>query len=283
MAKEIKDVQMSVRVTSYEYFALSEIATEHNVSLSELLRACTLTDFVDRQITINFDDIFEFCNKTGKINSDIDQIIIAINKNGQMYINEISKIRMVLSDIKNEKSIIYKKIEKTRTKISQYLCKSIKKNKETFYDRIIAKSTDIKEKKIQVRLTESQLKILQQEAEFEECSISDLLKNNVFKKCVDKRITISSYPMDELNRSIQKRIDILNAITKDIQNRIIKENDIRNTIKILEQIYTSLKIFNESILTEQKDIRREVNKILAERRKEHGYYKNNSNKKLKGN
>lgn len=277
-----RNINITVRLSEYEAIGLAELSDKYNLTTTELLRDCTLSNFEERQVTYTYNDLWDFTVQT-KNTGEYIRGIISVVKQDELFLHELSKIRMLESDIRTLKMETYNNIQKTRKRVRDYLCKKIRDNKETFYDKVLVNKNDPKTKQIQVKVTEEQHELLKEMAKKENTSMSVLLKDNVFKRCVDDRIIVKTYSMDELNKAIEESNNMLNTILKNIKTRKVKEIDMKNILIYLEKIKTLISDFNKTILMEQKDIRREVNKLMKERRDNHGYFKGNSNKKQKRN
>lgn len=273
-----RNINITVRLSEYEAIGLAELSDKYNLTATELLRDCTLSNFEERQVTYTYNDLWDFTVQT-KNTGEYIRGIISVVKQDELFLHELSKIRMLESDIRTLKMETYNNIQKTRKRVRDYLCKKIRDNKETFYDKVLVNKNDPKTKQIQVKVTEEQHKLLKEMAKKENTSMSVLLKDNVFKRCVDDRIIVKTYSMDELNKAIEESNNMLNTILENIKTRKVKEIDMKNILIYLEKIKTLISDFNKTILMEQKDIRREVNKLMKERRDKHGYFKGNSNKK----
>lgn len=273
-----RNINITVRLSEYEAIGLAELSDKYNLTATELLRDCTLSNFEERQVTYTYNDLWDFTVQT-KNTGEYIRGIISVVKQDELFLHELSKIRMLESDIRALKMETYNDIQKTRKRVRDYLCKKIRDNKETFYDKVLVNKNDPKTKQIQVKVTEEQHKLLKEMAKKENTSMSVLLKDNVFKRCVDDRIIVKTYSMDELNKAIEESNNMLNTILENIKTRKVKEIDMKNILIYLEKIKTLISDFNKTILMEQKDIRREVNKLMKERRDKHGYFKGNSNKK----
>ena len=273
-----RNINITVRLSEYEAIGLAELSDKYNLTTTELLRDCTLSNFEERQVTYTYNDLWDFTVQT-KNTGEYIRGIISVVKQDELFLHELSKIRMLESDIRTLKMETYNNIQKTRKRVRDYLCKKIRDNKETFYDKVLINKNDPKTKQIQVKVTEEQHELLKEMAKKENTSMSVLLKDNVFKRCVDDRIIVKTYSMDELNKAIEESNNMLNTILKNIKTRKVKEIDMKNILIYLEKIKTLISDFNKTILMEQKDIRREVNKLMKERRDKHGYFKGNSNKK----
>ena len=273
-----RNINITVRLSEYEAIGLAELSDKYNLTTTELLRDCTLSNFEERQVTYTYNDLWDFTVQT-KNTGEYIRGIISVVKQDELFLHELSKIRMLESDIRALKMETYNDIQKTRKRVRDYLCKKIRDNKETFYDKVLVNKNDPKTKQIQVKVTEEQHELLKEMAKKENTSMSVLLKDNVFKRCVDDRIIVKTYSMDELNKAIEESNNMLNTILENIKTRKVKEIDMKNILIYLEKIKISISDFNKTILIEQKDIRREVNKLMKERRDKHGYFKSNSNKK----
>lgn len=273
-----RNINITVRLSEYEAIGLAELSDKYNLTTTELLRDCTLSNFEERQVTYTYNDLWDFTVQT-KNTGEYIRGIISVVKQDELFLHELSKIRMLESDIRALKMETYNDIQKTRKRVRDYLCKKIRDNKETFYDKVLVNKNDPKTKQIQVKVTEEQHELLKEMAKKENTSMSVLLKDNVFKRCVDDRIIVKTYPMDDLNKAIEESNNMLNTILENIKTRKVKEIDMKNILIYLEKIKTLISDFNKTILMEQKDIRREVNKLMKERRDKHGYFKGNSNKK----
>lgn len=261
-----RKIRMSVRANENEAFALQEICAEQNVSLSVLLRECTLTDFSDQQVSIRTDDIFAYSQIMYKVSKSIEDIIKGIGNNSPLFIGELPKIKMLLIDINSFYVSNYRKIEKARKRISKLTASTISKNKDTYYQKYIEPSRERLNILFTVLLSDDEHKKIKELANKENESISSLLKNNVFKKCVKKKSLINSYSLDSFNNEVNKKAAILSSIALKANTEILDDMDIENIISLAERIRDLNKEIDEIILTEQKDIRREANKILKERR-----------------
>lgn len=261
-----RKIRMSVRANENEAFALQEICSEQNINLSVLLRECTLTDFSDQQVQIRTDDIFDYSQIMYKVSKNTGDILKGIEKNSPIYMNEFPKIKMLLIDINALYVSNYKKIEKTRNRIAKLTASTISKNKDTYYERYIEPSREKLNVQFTILLSDSEHKRIKELAKNENVSISSLLKNNVFKKCVKKKSLINSYSLDSFNNEINKKAAILSSISLKAKSEILDDMDIENILSFLGKIKELNKEIDNFILTEQKDIRKEANKILRERR-----------------
>ena len=257
-----RKIRMSVRANENEAFALQEICAEQNVNLSVLLRECTLSDFSIQQVSIRTDDVFNYSQIMYKVSKSIEDIINGIYKNSPLYSGELSKIKMLLIDINSLYVLNYRKIEKARKRISKLVASTISKSKDIYYERYVEPSREKLNIQFTILLSNDEHKKIKEQANNENVSISSLLKNNVFKKCVKKKSLINSYSLDSFNQ----KAAILSSIALKANTEILDDMDIENILSLSEKIKNLNKEIDGIILTEQKDIRREANKILRERR-----------------
>lgn len=256
----MRNKQTTVRASENEAFILQRICMEQKIDMSALFRECSLTDFSSQQVSIRIDDIFEYSQQMYKISSSVEEIIksnIAGNS------SEMSKIKILLSDINFLYISNYKKIEKTRNRISKAIILEIKKSDN--HKGYIKTDNEKLVYRINVYLTEEEHKTIIELAKDEGISISKLLKQNVFKKCGNGKIIINSYPLDDFNKEIIKKSKILKAIASKGKTGILNDMDINNTISLLEKVKEINIELEKIILTEQKDIRKEARRILKER------------------
>lgn len=256
----MREIRMSVRASENEAFVLQEICMEQKINMSALFRECSLTDFFSQQVSVRIDDIFEYSQQMYKISSSIEAII---KSNIVGNSSEISKIKVLLSDINSLYISNYKKIEKTRNKISKAIISEIKKKDNS--QRYIEPSEDKMNVQYTICFTKEEHKKIIELAKDEGISISKLLKQNVFKKCGNGKIIINSYPLDDFNKEIIKKSKILKAIASKGKTGILNDMDINNTISLLEKVKEINIELEKIILTEQKDIRKEARRILKER------------------
>jgi hypothetical protein len=261
-----RKIRMSVRANENEAFALQEICAEQNVNLSVLLRECTLSDFSIQQVSIRTDDVFNYSQIMYKVSKSIEDIINGIYKNSPLYSGELSKIKMLLIDINSLYVLNYRKIEKARKRISKLVASTISKSKDIYYERYLEPSREKLNIQFTILLSDDEHNKIKEQANIENVSISSLLKNNVFKKCVKKKSLINSYSLDSFNNEINKKAAILSSIALKANTEILDDMDIENILSLSEKIKNLNKEIDGIILTEQKDIRREANKILRERR-----------------
>lgn len=275
-----RNIRLEIRYSSSEGYILEQLCDEYNVNLSVLLRECTFSDFSEQQVIVKFTDVFQYGQIMGEV-SAITKSILKEAEKTNLFSSELSKIKIVLSDIDSFYILNYRKIQSVRKRIEGAVIKDIRKNKDTYFQKYVEpklskenKDKDKLDKVTVILLTEEEKEIIKKISEIENVSMSTLLKNNVFKKCVTKRTVVKSYPLDEYIQEINNKKDILFAINEKSKRSILTERDINNTLGMLESIRDINKRINENILTEQKDIRREVRRILKERRESNGSSKN---------
>lgn len=264
MAK--RTVKMTIRMSQSEAYALQEISNEKNIPMSILVRECTLTDFSDQQVYKRVDDIFQYSQAMYEIDKAVNEILKSIGSENLLFSRELDKIGNLISEINSIYNLNFKKIEKVRDRIANAVSADIKRNKDTYFQKYIEPSNEPLEIKYTLWLTEEEHKIIKEMAAKEEVSISSLLKNNVFKKCVKKRSLISSYSLDLFIPEIEKKTKTLKAIALTKKEEMVTELDMNNVISILLKVRETNVEINNSILDEQKDIKREARRILKERR-----------------
>ena len=262
MENQIRDKGFLVNVSKEEYLIFQKLAKSHRTSMATLLRECTLTDFAEQQVTIKANDVFDFCQLQNLIDIYTHNIISGIINNGQPFVSEIKKIQMLNEDLQSMTLSIYNDIETVRTRIGKEVAGSLKRNHRTGWHI----KEDTLDYRIYIRISEDESEQIQEQAEFEDKSMSQLLKDNVMSKCLTGLIVIDSYPLNEFNKAIENQLKIYKGISIGVQNKEVTERDVKNVLLYLEKFNTLFKEFDNSILTEQSDIRREARKILKERR-----------------
>lgn len=270
MNKEVRNKEISVYVSELEYFGLSELASKQNVSISELIRKCTLTDFINRQIYLRLDDCFDMNMFVNTIGKNTERILFLMVKEGKLFEEEYLSIRQQLKKIINKSVLLYDRVEKCRNKIKAYLLEYLKNNKEQFYNNYKVSARDERNLRIQVRATSEEYAALKEMAAKADLTISRMLVSNVFIKCVDEKIEVDSYNLDNMNKGLKNKLVIYNAMINDLMNRRINENDIKVAQIILNQANDMIEECYQSVSSNKRIIQKEAKRILSERSKKDG-------------
>lgn len=270
MNKEVRNKEISVYVSELEYFGLSELASKQNVSISELIRKCTLTDFINRQIYLRLDDCFDMNMFVNTIGKNTERILFLMVKEGKLFEEKYLSIRQQLKKIINKSVLLYDRVEKCRNKIKAYLLEYLKNNKEQFYNDYKVSARDERNLRIQVRATSEEYAALKEMAAKADLTISRMLVSNVFIKCVDEKIEVDSYNLDNMNKGLKNKLVIYNAMINDLMNRRINENDIKVAQIILNQANDMIEECYQSVSSNKRIIQKEAKRILSERSKKDG-------------
>lgn len=232
---------------------MKKIAGSQHLTLSELVRKCAFTDYEGKSAKIRGDDCLDFLNTTEAVVSAIRSFHISLKK--ASYPDD--HLVPVAESISEQVKIIYQNVDKIRSRIRKYATKKMLDSQVAF-----AEIEGMKGKRVSNRImvSEEEFSALKKMSAETGKSQSEILRMSVIGKCLTKEIVIDSYPLDQTTADIQKSLRAMQAIVQNTKENGITAEDVANMYYFADAVNATLQ--NLSIPMEQKDTRREANRIV---------------------
>ena len=262
---ERRTLRTRVRVSEEELSRLHAISSSQQVSIGTLFRECTLAPSTDYLVETKISDLIEFSAIINDFDClAADALSILPGYDPMLYEDTILIQNLVKAiDEKYEKlrELILQKRKKYR--IIAVSCLSRKKYRKGMKYQ----SEEKNQKSISVSVSEDELKAIKAQAKEMDCSISDLLKRNVFDKLGNGIFTVNCDDLTGLNVWLRRQSRFLEAIVMDMKERYIEDGDVSNIIQILRLVLGKIIGEEETVSTDPKSIREDIKKRVRLERK----------------
>ncbi|MBR2258307.1 MAG: hypothetical protein IJ899_13430 [Blautia sp.] len=256
--KKKRERSVRVSIPEAEREVYGKLAERMGISVTELVRRCTFSDFEDDTAAIKSDDCFELMETMHRQENAVDSFCALLMETDPSYHSEVIQINDKNEVIQRKAIEIYHLVEKMRVRVKKYAVKKMLGSQIAFAEADILKG---RHSAVRIMMTEDEFNQITAESESRSMSISAVMRLNVMGKCLINDLFVDSYPLNELNRTLDILTGQMSERIYNLCGQDISADDVEWIHKAMSEIEEALDAV--VIPTDQKDTRREANRIVS--------------------
>ena len=255
-------IRTKIRATEEEARRLHEIAERQNIYIAKLIRECTLAPSMKRLVEIKISDVNDFSSSVSALEICMGNAFHLLQGSSSMFSGDMVIMKSMLKEVDENYVKLRKRVLEKRKVYGAFAAVCLSRLK---LERAVEQQTEMSKNRygISVSVTEDEINIIRKKAKEKGCSISTLLKQNVFIMYQNGMFTVNCDDLTELNNRLNRMIDFIGTIVAKMKGQYIEDEDVSNLEKITKSILMELAVKIDSINIEPNLIREEVrNRVL---------------------
>ena len=259
-----RNLRTKVRLTEMELSSIRMIAEQLNIPAAALLRDSTLYASNAKRAVVDTSDIREFTTAVSSLDNVICDLLPLMAEKGRVSGDDIGKISTELDCVDALYGSLRKKVLAKRNRLLAAVISILDKEilDDSHYNEPVRKGR----KAISVSVSKEELDTIRRLSDEQDCSMSYLLKANVFRIYRTSRIVIDSDSLAEISGSILREVRFLQAVCRDVKGRHMESDDTENVYRILHGIRIDIEKCKAMVNMDAKAIYREAGKLLEKER-----------------
>ena len=221
-------IRTKIRATEEEARRLHEIAERQNIYIAKLIRECTLAPSMKRLVEIKISDVNDFSSSVSALEICMGNAFHLLQGSSSMFSGDMVIMKSMLKEIDENYVKLRKRVLEKRKVYGAFAAVCLSRLK---LERAVEQQTEMSKNRygISVSVTEDEINIIRKKAKEKGCSISTLLKQNVFIMYQNGMFTVNCDDLTELNnrlnrmiagtKGIWREMDILSAGASDTFTR----------------------------------------------------------------
>jgi F0F1-type ATP synthase membrane subunit b/b' len=241
---------------------INEILTLNSELKSKVRKIISILNKQDKLCNEKIKSVLKKYNPDYKI-YNIDEILPFLNEADSYSINKMQyniegyalykkDLNLLTDNLRKHLSKLYDNIKKVRTKSSVIIKETIRETKEPFKSVKLDKETNIQ---IRVKMDELEHERIKEKAKMESVSTNHLFRRNALRLIELKPILVDCYPCEELIKNFKEKNNSVETTIENINAREeIREQDVENILKTIEDIIALIVDFNKEIIFDENYI-----------------------------
>ena len=174
--KKKRERSVRVSIPEAEREVYGKLAERMGISVTELVRRCTFSDFEDDTASIKSDDCFELMEAMHREEDAVDSFCALVMETTPSYHSEVVRINSKNEAIQKKAVEVYHSVEKMRVRVKKYAVKKMLGSQIAFAEANMLKG---KHSTVRIMMTEEEYNQIAAESENRSMSISAVMRLNV--------------------------------------------------------------------------------------------------------
>ena len=258
---------MTVRMSVIEKEILKEAASEYGISISSLLRECTLGDGTKRLVDYRMSDLHELSTLICELDDLVSSLLHIIPLSSCPMSDSSVRICSLIEEIDSAYIKLTVLVLKYRKKLADCIRSELHK-RDASRALSCRKKENVSKKGMNVAFSEEELQELHVLSRDHNCPICRLLVENAVHHARSRHYFVDSHSLDGLAGQVRRELLFLNAIISDARENNVEEEHFQNSEDILLRIKDELLLHCRDIRCGKRVLLREMKHILLTAKEE---------------